>query len=73
MNSFLKELEQTKDSDEHSQAVVKVTEEDLQDALASFAKGMNDEERMRFIGIYQKYQNKGDSQANAKNMLKNQK
>lgn len=36
-----------------------IGEEDVKEALNTFVRGMSEDERRRFLGIYAKYQDKG--------------
>ena len=40
---------------EQEQTVLNMCEDDIREALRSFVKGMNEQERNRFLGIYHKY------------------
>ena len=44
--------------------------EDVRESLKTFVRGMNEQERRRFLGIYAKYQDKGGNTSEA---IRNQK
>ena len=48
-----------------------IGEEDVRESLKTFVKGMSEQEKRRFIDIYNKYQDKGGN--NTANSIKQQK
>ena len=73
MSQVLKEQELKKGpvNGEEAEISFSINEEDIEANLKTFVKGINDQERNRFLGIYAKYQDKG--QVNPADIVKKQK
>eukprot|EP00347_Sterkiella_histriomuscorum_P013019 403366324 len=69
MSKILKESEGSNQQDEDPD--FSINEEDILENLKVFVKGINDQERRRFLGIYAKYQDKGGN--NSAEQILNQK
>ena len=41
----------------------RIAEQDVRESIKTFVKGMSEQEKRRFLGIYAKYQDKGGNQS----------
>ena len=41
----------------------RITQTDVRESMKTFVKGMSEQEKRRFLGIYAKYQDKGGNQS----------
>jgi len=73
MSQILKQEEENNaggDNDEQEEVDFTIEEPDVLETFKTFVKGMSKQEKQRFLGIYAKYQDKGQVKASD---LKNQK
>ena len=62
-------LDNIKDQDEVEE--IQIVEEDVRKAFNDFVKGMNQQEMNRFLAIYHKYQDKGQTTKEKINDIRN--